>query len=105
MYLTEHREESLQNIIEALDPTLFERVTGLTVKDFTTLKQIGVFNAAHMNAAIYQFKLFEDSSLLYVSDQIGLWDHTVSRSALEGMSPEQAINAVENDPLVAEPVA
>jgi hypothetical protein len=33
-----------------------------------------------MNPAIYQLKLFEDSSLVSVADQIGLWDHAVKRS-------------------------
>jgi hypothetical protein len=87
MYLTDFREEALEHIIEALDPKLFERVTGLTVKDFTALKGAGVFNAAHMNAAIYQFKLFEDSSLAYVSDQIGLWDHLAARGRRRGDHP------------------
>ena len=95
MYLSDFREEALQHIIEALDPRLVERVTSLTVKDFTALKEAGVFHAAHMNAAIYQFKLFEDSSLRYVSDEIGLWEHSVKRSDLATMTPEEAATAVE----------
>ena len=40
---------------------LFEGVTGLTVDDFKLLSKLGLFNAQNMNAAIYQFKAFEDA--------------------------------------------
>lgn len=86
MYVTDFREEALKDVIESLDSALFERVTGLTVKDFQMLNNIGVFNAQHMNAAIYQFKSFETASLHYAdkssdSEQenpavLGLWDHS-----------------------------
>lgn len=99
MYLTDHREESLQDVIEALDPQLFQRVTGLTIKDFEALKNAGVFSAGQMNAAIYQFKLFEDSSLVYIKDRIGLWDHSVSRSELETLSPLEAVAVIIGTPL------
>lgn len=97
MYLTDYREESLQDIIEGLDTRLFERVTGLTLADFTALKEAGVFSAGQMNAAIYQFKLFEDSSLVYVSDRIGLWDRSVSRTELAGMTPPQVERALTDE--------
>ncbi|WP_454165380.1 DEAD/DEAH box helicase [Gordonia iterans] len=85
MYVTDFREEALKHVIESLDPDLFERVTGLTVDDFRTLNEIGLFNAAHLNHAIYQFKRFESASLDYAltpkerehrhaNEQIGLWD-------------------------------
>ena len=85
MYVTDFREEALKDIILSLDTALFEKVTGLTVEDFTLLNNIGVFNAQHMNAAIYQFKLFEASSLEYADEdgqhlgatRIGLWDKSV----------------------------
>ena len=85
MYVTDFREEALKDVIESLDPALFERVTGLTVDDFKLLNGIGLFNAQHMNAAIYQFKAFETASLHYASDpseldaptKIGLWDRSV----------------------------
>lgn len=79
MYLTDFREEALKHVIESLDPDLFEKVTGLTVADFKMLSDIGLFNAPHMNHAIYQFKRFEEASLNYVSNRIGLWDRTMSR--------------------------
>lgn len=89
MYVTDFREESLKDIIESLDSDLFTRVTGLTVDDFRLLNKIGVFNAQHMNAAIYQFKSFEDASLHYAdehapeaSGRVGLWDTTIPRSEL-----------------------
>jgi len=85
MYVTDAREQALKDIILGVDSALFERVTGLTVADFKLLNSLGVFNAQHMNAAIYQFKAFEDSSLEYANAPgvqtavrpIGLWDKTV----------------------------
>lgn len=85
MYVTDYREEALKHVIESLDPALFERVTGLTVEDFRTLNEIGLFNAQHLNHAIYQFKRFESASLDYAltdeerekrraNEQIGRWD-------------------------------
>ena len=85
MYVTDFREEALKDIIISLDTALFEKVTGLTIEDFNLLNNIGLFNAQHMNAAIYQFKLFETSSLEYATEdgqkisaaKIGLWDKSV----------------------------
>lgn len=85
MYVTDFREEALKDIIESLDSDLFTRVTGLTVEDFRLLNKIGVFNASQMDAAIWQFRSFENASLHYadvdgVSDlhgKVGLWDTTV----------------------------
>lgn len=86
MYATDYREEALKHVIESLDSALFERVTGLTVDDFRTMSDIGLFNAQHLNHAIYQFKRFEAASLEYAltdderawrraHEQIGLWDN------------------------------
>jgi hypothetical protein len=85
MYATDFREEALKDVIESLDPTLFERVTGLTIKDFKTLSDLGLFNIARMNAAIYQFREFERASLEYTEIEasenkerrVGLWDRTM----------------------------
>lgn len=88
MYATDYREEALKHVIESLDSALFERVTGLTVEGFRTLSDLGLFNAQHMNSAIYQFKRFESASLDYAlteeerqrrhqNEQIGLWDTVV----------------------------
>jgi hypothetical protein len=84
MYVTDFREEALKDVIESLDSALFTRVTGLTIEDFQLLNKIGVFNPQHMNAAIYQFRAFENASLQYADSDgvgdlhgnIGLWDTT-----------------------------
>jgi len=84
MYVTDFREEALKHVIESVDTALFERVTGLTVEDFKVLSDLGLFNAQHMNSAIYQFRSFERASLHYADSEaereqepakIGLWDH------------------------------
>ena len=65
MYLTDFRENTLVDVITKLEPDLFKSVTGLTVDDFNLLVSLGVFNAAHMNQAIFAFRRYEDSSLAY----------------------------------------
>lgn len=91
MYLTDYREESLEDVIRKLEPSLFERVTGLTIDDFDLLLRIGVFNRAQMNDAILKFRRYEDASLAYTgvnrhaSDtRIGLMDSSVPIEALLG---------------------
>jgi hypothetical protein len=66
MYLTDYRERSLQDVITQLEPGLFKKVTGLSVKDFELLVSLGVFNSGLMNDAVYKFKRYEDASLNYV---------------------------------------
>lgn len=91
MYLTDFREEALFEVIESLDTQLFERVTGLTLEDFHKLSEVGVFHPAHMNEAIWQFRLFERASLHYLNpaapDEVpartGLWDRTVTEAPTE----------------------
>ncbi|WP_066653543.1 GIY-YIG nuclease family protein [Curtobacterium sp. MR_MD2014] len=86
MYLTDFREEALTHVIRSLDPALFERVTGLTIADFEMLAKIGVFNANYMDAAIWQFRQFENASLRYADEigvdvltaqKVGLWEKSV----------------------------
>lgn len=85
MYLTDYREQCLKDVITQLEPGLFKKVTGLSVKDFELLVSLGVFNSALMNDAVYKFKRYEDASLVYVGvdkhegEEIGLFD-TVSSS-------------------------
>lgn len=80
MYLTDYRERTLKDVITQLEPGLFKRVTGISVKDFELLVSIGVFNSALMNDAVYKFKRYEDSSLAYLGinkhegEEIGLYD-------------------------------
>lgn len=84
MYLTDYRERSLKDVITQLEPGLFKKVTGLTVKDFELLVSLGVFNSALMNDAVYKFKRYEDSSLNYIGinkhegEDIGLYDTVLS---------------------------
>jgi hypothetical protein len=86
MYLTDYRENTLQDVITKLEPQLFKSVTGLSVKDFELLVSIGVFNATHMNQAIFAFRRYEDSSLSYTGidshpklRNYGLYDTVVAR--------------------------
>lgn len=65
MYLTDFRENTLDDVITKIEPDLFQTVTGLTVKEFELLKSIGVFNSTHMNQAVFAFRRYEDSSLSY----------------------------------------
>ena len=84
MYLTDYRERCLKDVITQLEPGLFKKVTGLTVKDFELLVSLGVFNSALMNDAVYKFKRYEDASLSYTginkheSEDIGLYDTVLS---------------------------
>ncbi|WPZ29172.1 hypothetical protein T8A63_16320 [Sulfitobacter sp. OXR-159] len=65
MYLTDFRENTLQNVITKLEPKLFLSVTGLTVADFHLLVRLKVFNTEHMNQAVFAFRRYEDASLSY----------------------------------------
>ncbi|GAO77201.1 GIY-YIG nuclease family protein [Sphingopyxis sp. C-1] len=88
MYLTDHRERSLKDIITQLEPGLFKKVTGLTIKDFELLVSLGVFNSGLMNDAVYKFKRYEDASLSYtginrhLGADIGLYDTVISADEL-----------------------
>ncbi len=65
MYLTDFRENTLQDVITRIEPDLFETVTGLSVQDFDLLRNLKVFNTEHMNAAVFAFRRYEDASLRY----------------------------------------
>ena len=88
MYLTDFRENTLHDVITKLEPDLFKSVTGLTVKDFDLLVSLGVFNATHMNQAVFAFRRYEDSSLAYTGidshprlRHYGLYDTVVAIDA------------------------
>lgn len=66
MYLSDYREESLEDVIRELEPELFKRVTGLITKDFNILCQLEVFNTKVMDQAIFSFKRYEDKSFDYL---------------------------------------
>ncbi|HRP16413.1 MAG TPA: hypothetical protein PL128_00315 [Ginsengibacter sp.] len=79
----------MKDVITKLEPDLFKKVTGLTVRDFELLVSLGVFNSALMNDAVYKFKRYEDSSLVYVGvnkhegEDVGLYDTVLSRKDYE----------------------
>ena len=86
MYLTDFRENTLQDVITKLEPDLFLAVTGLTVKDFHLLVRLKVFNTEQMNQAVFAFRRYEDASLRYMGIEsheglthYGLYDTVVGR--------------------------
>ena len=86
MYLTDFRENTLQDVITKIETGLFETVTGLTVKDFHLLVRLKVFNTEHMNQAVFAFRRYEDASLRYTGlesheglTHYGLHDTVVAR--------------------------
>lgn len=90
MYLTDFRENTLQDVITKLEPDLFLTVTGLTVDDFHLLVSLKVFNTEQMNQAVFAFRRYEDSSLAYTGidshpglTHYGLYDTVVARDAIE----------------------
>lgn len=99
MYLSDYREYCLRDVIQELEPELFKRVTGLTVKDFNLLVSLNVFNETLMNDAVYKFKRYEDASLCYTGidkhagENIGLYSTVISRgdyNILSGLEKEAA---------------
>ena len=86
MYLTDFRENTLQDVITKIEPDLFQTVTGLTVKDFHLLVRLKVFNTEHMNQAVFAFRRYEDASLRYTGIEsheglthYGLYDTVVAK--------------------------
>jgi len=85
MYLTDFRENTLQDVITKLEPDLFLAVTGLTVQDFHLLVRLKVFNTEQMNQAVFAFRRYEDASLRYTGIEshkglthYGLYDTVVA---------------------------
>jgi len=89
MYLTDYRERCLKDVITQLEPGLFKKVTGLSVKDFELLVSLGVFNSALMNDAVYKFKRYEDASLTYTGidkhegEDVGLFDTVLNHKEFQ----------------------
>jgi hypothetical protein len=88
LYLTDFRENTLQDVITKLEPDLFLAVTGLTVKDFHLLVTLKVFNTEQMNQAVFAFRRYEDASLSYTGIEshpglthYGLYDTVVARES------------------------
>lgn len=86
MYLTDFRENTLQDVITKIEPDLFKIVTGLTVADFHLLVRLKVFNTEQMNQAVFAFRRYEDASLRYTGieshdglSHYGLYDTVVAK--------------------------
>ena len=104
MYLTDYREYSLKDVITQLEPKLFKKVTGLSVKDFELLVSLNVFNEALMNDAVYKFKRYEDASLTYTGidkhqgEKVGLYSTVVSREDYDIMAGHLADSMIADTP-------
>nr|WP_314559759.1 hypothetical protein [uncultured Capnocytophaga sp.] len=70
MHHIDYREETFYDVVRRSEPELFKSVTGLTQEQFELLANLGVFNKALMNDAVYKFKRYEDSSFTYTKKQI-----------------------------------
>jgi hypothetical protein len=88
MYLTDFRENTLQDVITKIETDLFQTVTGLTVADFHLLVRLRVFNTEQMNQAVFAFRRYEDASLNYTGieshkglSRYGLYDTVVARDS------------------------
>lgn len=100
MYLTDFRENTLQDVITKIEPDLFLTVTGLTVADFDLLVRLKVFNTERMNEAVFAFRRYEDASLRYTGIEshaglthYGLYDTVVAREDHDEFDmPEQLLS-------------
>ncbi len=95
MYLTDFREKTLKDVIRELEPDLFNKVTGLTKKQFDKLISIGVFNSNIMNTAVGDFKRYEDMSLSYSGVyrheglSVGLWETVLTQEEFRERFPNK----------------
>jgi hypothetical protein len=104
MYLTDFRENTLQDVITKIEPDLFKIVTGLSVDDFNLLVSLNVFNSAQMNQAVFAFRRYEDGSLSYSGidshddlKRIGLFDTAIAIEAREEPSESDAGEDLDNE--------
>ena len=95
MYLTDYREQTIKDVITQIEPELFQKVTGLTVKDFDVLCSIGLFDSEKMNQGIFGFRKYENSSLSYTGidkhagEAVGGWDTVIRREEYEALYSKQ----------------
>lgn len=95
MYLTDYREQTIKDVITQIEPELFQKVTGLTVKDFDVLCSIGLFDSEKMNQGIFGFRKYENSSLSYTGidkhegEAVGGWDTVLRREEYEALYSKQ----------------
>ena len=108
MYLTDYREQTIKDVITQIEPDLFKKVTGLSVKDFDVLCSIGLFDPEKMNQGIFGFRKYENSSLNYTGidkhegEAIGGWDTVLRREEYEELySKQQATNSDLSDTIAS----
>lgn len=95
MYLTDYREQTIKDVITQIEPELFKKVTGLSVKDFDILCSIGLFDPEKMNQGIFGFRKYESSSLNYTGidkhegEAVGGWDTVLRREEYEMLYSKQ----------------
>lgn len=95
MYLTDYREQTIKDVITQIEPELFKKVTGLSVKDFDVLCSIGLFDPEKMNQGIFGFRKYENSSLNYTGidkhegEAVGGWDTVLRREEYEELYSKQ----------------
>lgn len=95
MYLTDYREQCIKDVITQIEPELFRKVTGLSVKDFDTLCSIGLFDSEKMNQGIFGFRKYENSSLSYTGidmhegESVGGWDTVLRREEYDALYSRQ----------------
>lgn len=95
MYLTDYREQTIKDVIAQIEPELFRKVTGLTVKDFDVLCSIGLFDSEKMNQGIFGFRKYENASLSYTGvdkhegESVGGWDTVLRREEYEALYGKQ----------------
>ena len=95
MYLTDYREQTIKDVITQIEPELFRKVTGLTVKDFDVLCSIGLFDSEKMNQGIFGFRKYENASLSYTGidkhegEAVGGWDTVLRREEYEALYGKQ----------------
>ena len=83
------------------NPELFRKVTGLTLKDFSLLVSLNVFNSELMNDAVYKFKRYENDSLEYTGisthdcRMIGGWDTVIDKQKIK-MEPVVEVSVSED---------
>jgi hypothetical protein len=103
MYLTDYRENTLKEVITQLEPSLFKRVTGLSVEDFELLVSMGIFNDALMNDAVYKFRRYEDCSLEYTGinrhegENVGGYDTSLTREEYDLLYGSQQLSIGGSD--------
>ena len=84
MYMTDCREQTVNDVICTYEPDLFKLVTGLETDDYKTFIELGVFDSAKMNSACGAFRRYEHSSMTYSGinkhdgEEMGLFDISIS---------------------------